>query len=95
MHKDVEPFAEAFADAQKAFLEFHRRLEESSALLFRISVDAPTFYAVSREHARLFDQWSQALHAVDDKTRELHAKALEVAGIPRNHPLWSLAGKTA
>jgi hypothetical protein len=87
MHPDVEPFAKDVAEKQRAFFDSWRRLEESNAKLMRADPDALSYYAISDEHRRIFDQWVEASHALEDAVIVMQERAMDAAGIPSDHPL--------
>ncbi len=57
MHSEFESFAEKVAEKQKLMWEAQRRLDESMTRFRNANVDAPSYYAVSEEHRRIFDEW--------------------------------------
>jgi hypothetical protein len=89
MHPDVEPFAKDVAEKQKAMWEAWRRLEESTARFMAANVDATSYYAISDEHRRIFDEWIAASRGLERAVYEMHKHAMEAAGIPDGHPLWN------
>jgi hypothetical protein len=93
MQPDVEPFAKDFADKQKAFWDAQERLAESSKKLFAADPSAMSYYTISEAHTRVFNAWSTALKEMNEAARIMHEKAFEAIGLPKDHPLWSLARK--
>jgi hypothetical protein len=93
MHPDVEPFAKDVAEKQEAFWEAQTFLTASSARFLAADPDAPSYYAISEHHTRVFGEWVAAAHALDEAVRAMHERALRAAGIPEDHQLWILARK--
>jgi hypothetical protein len=88
MHPDVEPFARDVAEKQKAMWEAWRRLEESTTRFMHANADAMSYYAISDEHRKIFDEWIAASRALERAVYEMEKRAMETAGIPSDHPLW-------
>ncbi|HEY2473691.1 MAG TPA: hypothetical protein VGI19_02715 [Candidatus Cybelea sp.] len=87
MHPDVEPFAKAYADLQAKFFEINRKLDESSQRFLNANPNSPTYYQTSTDHGRLFDEWVDAYHALEDAAVRLQEEALKAAQWPDSHPL--------
>lgn len=89
MHPDVEPFARAYSEKQKAFWEAQRQLDESTPRFLAADPSAASYYAISQKHTEIFRQWIAALQAVEDAADELNDRAIEAANLPPDHPLRS------
>jgi hypothetical protein len=87
MHPDVAPFARDVAEKHRAVWEAWRQLEESNARLFRANIDALSYYAVSDEHKKIFDEWIAASRALERAVYEMHKRAIDAAGLSPDHPL--------
>jgi hypothetical protein len=73
MHKDVEPFVKIAADAQKAYQDAFRGLQDAG-------LEATT---------ALWQAWTDAKDKLDVATVEMYRASMEAANLAPGHPLWN------
>jgi len=87
MHEDLEHFATLYDEKQRAASEAFRLLTESNRRFLATSPNTIRYYAVSDAHRKAFDDWIDASRELDRAREELFERALDVAKVPRDHPL--------